>query len=122
MKAATLESFLRAALPEALRLLEQWVQVNSFTGNPTGVNRLARLTAEAFAPMGFQSEQVPSSNTAWGDHLILTRKGTSEKSIIMVSHLDTVYPPEEEERNDFHWRPEGNRPVPERSTSRAAVY
>jgi len=27
----------------------------------------------------------------------------------MVSHLDTIFPPEEEERNVLHWRPEGNR-------------
>ena len=27
----------------------------------------------------------------------------------MVSHLDTVFPPEEEQRNNFHWQPEGDR-------------
>ena len=27
----------------------------------------------------------------------------------MVSHLDTVFPPEEEARNNFHWLPEGDR-------------
>jgi glutamate carboxypeptidase len=27
----------------------------------------------------------------------------------MVSHLDTVFPPEEEARNNFHWRAEGDR-------------
>ena len=27
----------------------------------------------------------------------------------MVSHLDTVFPPEEEARNQFHWQPEGDR-------------
>src|SRR4029453_2193790 len=30
-------------------------------------------------------------------------------SIGMVSHLDTVFPPEEEARNQFHWQPEGDR-------------
>ncbi len=27
----------------------------------------------------------------------------------MISHLDTVFPPEEEVRNNFHWQPEGDR-------------
>ena len=27
----------------------------------------------------------------------------------MISHLDTVFPPEEEARNNFHWQPEGDR-------------
>jgi glutamate carboxypeptidase len=27
----------------------------------------------------------------------------------MIAHLDTVFPPEEEERNNFRWQPEGDR-------------
>jgi len=50
---------------DALRRLERRVQVNSFTGNPAGVNRVGRLTAEAFAPMDFQAEQITSSNPTW---------------------------------------------------------
>ena len=26
-----------------------------------------------------------------------------------MSHLDTVFPPEEEARNNFRWQPEGDR-------------
>src|SRR5690606_24082538 len=76
---------------------------------PAGVDRLAKFTAEAFAPLGFVSESVPSNNPKFGNHLVLTRKGKTERSIAMVSHLDTVFPPEEEERNDFRWQIEGNR-------------
>ena len=52
---------------------------------------------------------MPSANQAWGDHLVLTRRGRSAKSIALVSHLDTVFPPEEEARNNFHWLVEGDR-------------
>src|SRR5205085_2512124 len=58
---------------------------------------------------GFQAEFVPSTNPAWGEHLVLTRPGSSQRSLAMVSHLDTVFPPEEEARNNFHWQPEGDR-------------
>src|SRR5207247_12829 len=44
-----------------------------------------------------------------GDHLVLTRRGRGPKSIAMISHLDTVFPPEEERRNNFHWQIEGDR-------------
>lgn len=98
-----------ALLPEALDLLRSMVEINSFTGNAAGVNRVGDLTAAAFAPLGFTAERVPSFNRAWGDHLVLTRPGTGPHSVAMVSHLDTVFPPEEEERNDFHWRREGDR-------------
>ena len=52
---------------------------------------------------------VPSTNKEWGDHLVLTRRGRSAKSIALISHLDTVFPPEEEARNNFRWQVEGDR-------------
>jgi glutamate carboxypeptidase len=105
----TLKSFLQAQLPAALDLLRQMVGINSFTSNRDGVNRLGRFTAECFAPLGFAPEFVPSSNPEYGDHLVLTRKGGSTRNLALISHLDTVFPPEEEERNHFHWQPEGDR-------------
>lgn len=93
----------------ALELLRRMVSQNSFTENLEGVNRTGDLTAEAFAPLGFSAERVPSTNPVWGDHLVLTRPGQAGKSIAMISHLDTVFPPEEEERNQFHWSVEGDR-------------
>jgi len=40
---------------------------------------------------------------------VLTRPGSSDSKIGLISHLDTVFPPEEEVRHDFHWRVEGDR-------------
>jgi glutamate carboxypeptidase len=104
-----LTGFLNEQMPAALEMLRRMVGINSFTGNREGVNQLARFTAECFAPLGFTAQTVPSVNPAYGDHLVLTRPGKSARSIAMVSHLDTVFPPEEEARNDFRWRPEGDR-------------
>ncbi len=106
---ATLKPFLTAQLPAALELLRQMVGINSFTLNPDGVNRLAQLTVEAFAPLGFTAEFVPARNPQFGRHLVLTRRGSGANSIAMISHLDTVFPPEEEARNQFHWRVEGDK-------------
>jgi glutamate carboxypeptidase len=104
----SLREFLEGEMPAALEVLRQMVGINSYTANPEGVNRLGRFTAECFAPLGFTAEFVPSTNPEWGDHLVLTRRGRSDKSIALVSHLDTVFPPEEEERNNFHWLREGD--------------
>lgn len=104
-----LRRFLESRLPATLELLRQQVGINSFTGNRDGVNRLAELTAAQFAPLGFQARFVPHRDPACGQHLVLTRAGTSPRTIAMVSHLDTVFPPEEEQRNQFHWQPEGDR-------------
>jgi len=105
----SLTEFLRYQMPDALELLRQMVGINSFTSNREGVNKLGRFTAECFAPLGFTAEFVPSANPNYGDHLVLTRPGRSKRNVAMVSHLDTVFPPQEETRNQFHWQPEGDR-------------
>lgn len=96
-------------LPFYLDMLQQMVAINSFTANPAGVDALGDLTAAAFAELGFKAERAPSNNAAFGDHLILTRPGNGRHKIGLISHLDTVFPPEEEVRNAFHWREEGDR-------------
>jgi len=104
-----LNTFLEAELPGALEFLRQMVGINSFTLNPSGVNRLARVTTEQFASLGFTAEYVDSAFPNYGQHLVLTRRGSGNQSIAMISHLDTVFSPEEEERNQFHWSVEGDR-------------
>src|SRR5690348_11378645 len=104
-----LRTFLEAEMPAALEMLRQMVGLNSFTANPEGVNRLGRLTAEFFKPLGFSPEFIPSTNPRWGQHLVLSRPGRAARSIAFVSHLDTVFPPEEELANGFHWQVEGDR-------------
>lgn len=92
-----------------LDLLRQMVAINSFTANPVGVNALGDLTAAAFANLGFVAERVQSTHPIYGQHLVLTRTGRSGRKIGLVSHLDTVFPPDEELRHNFFWRQEGDR-------------
>jgi glutamate carboxypeptidase len=106
---APLTEFLNDQMPAALEMLRRMVGINSFTSNRDGVNKLGRLTAESFAPLGFVAEMAPSVNPNYGDHLVLTRRGRTNTSIAMLSHLDTVFPPEEEQRNNFRWQREGDR-------------
>jgi len=104
-----LNSFLEARLPTALERLQSMVGINSFTLNRAGVKRLGEYTAECFAPLGFHAEFIPAEDPRFGDHLVLTRPGSGAHQVALVSHLDTVFPPEEEARNHFHWRVEGDR-------------
>jgi glutamate carboxypeptidase len=103
------EEYLTQNLPDYLEMLRQMVAINSFTPNPAGVDALGQLTAVQFASLGFTAETVPSAHPEFGHHLVLTRLGQSGRKIGLVSHLDTVFPPEEEIRNDFHWREVGDR-------------
>ncbi len=101
--------YLKERLPEYLNLLMQMVAVNSFTANSSGVNQLGKLTIQAFSALGFKGETIQSENPDFGQHVFLERAGRSGQAIAMISHLDTVFPLEEEIQNHFNWRIEGDR-------------
>ena len=92
-----------------IEYLHQMVDINSFTANPEGVNRLGEWTADLFAELGFTPIYIPSNNPRYGKHLFLAKEGETNKNLALISHLDTVFPPEEEIKNDFKWRIEGDR-------------
>lgn len=95
------ESAAAPFLAEALDHLRRHVAVNSFTKNRAGVVAVGDLTAELFAPLRFSATRVPSISPECGDHLTLTRNaGPDAPHIVMVSHLDTVFPLDME----FSWR------------------
>jgi glutamate carboxypeptidase len=110
--------YLQKRLPFYIDLLRQMVEINSFTANPAGVNQLGDLTAELFGELGFFAEFVQSVNSSYGRHLFLRRLADSDNPssptdknpwVAMVSHLDTVFPPEEEIANDFRFRLDGDK-------------
>ncbi|MCP4358814.1 MAG: M20 family metallopeptidase, partial [Chloroflexi bacterium] len=108
------QQYLQDNLPAYLRMLRQMVEINSFTYNAAGVNALGKLTADIFAPLGFEAQFVQSAYPEFGKHLVLRKPGTGQpqaggKTIGLISHLDTVFPPEEEAANDFRWREAGDR-------------
>jgi glutamate carboxypeptidase len=96
-------------LPEALGFLKRLVAVNSFTGNRAGVLRSGEIVAAQFQELGFSAERVQAENQAFGDHLFLSRPGDRGAGLMLVTHLDTVYPAEEEVKNRFGWLAEGDR-------------
>lgn len=110
-QASVVENQLNRRLPEYLEILRQMVEINSFTYNPEGVNRVGDFTARIFQNLGFIPEFVPSVRKEFGKHLFLSHpaKESSAPMLALISHLDTVFSPEEERANNFVWRPEGNR-------------
>ncbi|HOT45881.1 MAG TPA: M20/M25/M40 family metallo-hydrolase [Spirochaetota bacterium] len=107
--ADSMRSYLEKGMPRYMDILREMIGINSFTLNPAGVNRLGDYTAGVFRDLGFADERVQSVNPSYGKHLILSRPGRSPIVIGCVSHLDTVFSPEEEERNNFRWRVDGDR-------------
>jgi glutamate carboxypeptidase len=103
-----MQSYLESRLPDYLGLLERLTAVNSFTTNAAGVEAAAEVAREAFAGLGFAAEWAPAG-PGLGRHLFLHRPGAGGRHVAFVSHSDTVFPPEEEAREDFVFRREGDR-------------
>ncbi|MHC4937581.1 MAG: M20/M25/M40 family metallo-hydrolase [Planctomycetota bacterium] len=87
----------------AFEHLRRMVAINSFTQNRDGVNELGDYCEELFTPLGFSVERVGSVMPDCGDHLFFEREG--EIPLVLVAHLDTVYPPDQA----FDWRENGNK-------------
>ncbi len=104
-----LRSYFEKRLPTYVEMLSRMVAINSFSANPAGIDALGELTAAYFQELGFEAERRPSVHPIYGQHLILSRQGTSGRTIGLISHLDTVFPESEERQNAFHWRIEGDR-------------
>ncbi len=95
----------RARGPEMLALTRRWVEVNSFTANIEGVNRVGAMLREAYALGPLALTTIPGGD-AYGDHLVW-RTAAPGAPVVLVGHHDTVFPPGHFEG----WREDGNRAV-----------
>jgi glutamate carboxypeptidase len=96
--------------PHAKKFLREMVCINSFTTNVEGVNRVGEAVADQFASLGFAPLFVSHASPDYGRHLVLKRPPIEgAPTIALLAHLDTVFPEEEEKRNDFIWREENDR-------------
>jgi glutamate carboxypeptidase len=75
---------------DLLVLLEEMVAVNSHTLNTAGIVQVAELVRQALPPhLALESARDSNESTLW----ICGQGPTGEPPILLVGHLDTVYPP-----------------------------
>ena len=82
--------------------LEAAVRIDSPTENLAGVRLLGEHFVKQLAELGFESRfvELPASTGGTG-HLVAEHKGTKGKRVLLIGHLDTVYP-------GGAWRREGD--------------
>jgi glutamate carboxypeptidase len=78
--------------------LEQLVNLESPSSERFYVNAVADFLAQAFRQLGASIEPIPQ--TGFGDHLRVTW-GTGDRQILLLGHMDTVWPEGEIERRPF---------------------
>ena len=81
------------------RTLERAVMLESPTDERHAVNTVADFFAQEFQGLGANVERLPEE--AFGDHLRITW-GDGDRQILLLGHMDTVWPLGETEKRPFH--------------------
>ncbi|MEO5591213.1 MAG: M20/M25/M40 family metallo-hydrolase [Chitinophagaceae bacterium] len=86
---------INAAMPAAIQLLKESVNINSGTFNIEGVKKTGQLYAKELEALGFTVTWItmPDSLKRAG-HLVAYRKGKKGKKLLLIGHLDTVFEPD----------------------------
>ncbi len=92
--------------PDAIELLRQFVSIDTGTGHGPGMDELGKIAAEELTKLGAQIELVTSAPLP-GKNIVATFIGTGTRSVLLVAHMDTVWPVGEASRRPF--RIEGQR-------------
>lgn len=77
------------ALPKMIEDLKMLVEIESPSDDPPSVSRLAAVLADQLRSFDVQSQTV---NVSGGGDLVLGRYGDDRPPIMLLGHLDTVWP------------------------------
>jgi glutamate carboxypeptidase len=79
--------------------LRALVNINSGSYTPEGVAQVAAYLRQLFTQMGFATELIPGEKM--GPQLVARHYGTGQGRVLIVGHMDTVFPDGEAERRPF---------------------
>ena len=83
--------------------LKEIIEINSWTKNKAGVDTNGRIFSNWLEELGFECNIYQRENI--GDHLHCTSPRKDGKKLLLLGHLDTVFPPNsfEEFKEDEAW-------------------
>jgi glutamate carboxypeptidase len=82
----------KACEPKARVLLQQLVQIDSGTVDVAGLAAMGAILKVELEQLGAKVESVPATAPAVGDNLVATLTGTGKGRILLIAHMDTVFP------------------------------
>lgn len=86
--------------PELLERLEQLINIDSGSGQVEGVNKIITLLEQWASEIGCTTRQYPTDN--FGNNLVIRREGRGKLRLLLVGHIDTVYPAGAAQRRPFY--------------------
>lgn len=100
-----MESFLHQNQQEMLQFIEKLVSIDSGTYYKHGVDKIGILLEKSYKELGFNVIVVEQEE--YGNHLIIEHKDALDPNIIILAHMDTVFPEGTAAERPFHI--DGNR-------------
>lgn len=89
MQLTTLSGWIDDQKTEAEAFLKHLVEINTFTANEAGVDKGMDVLSEFVQQRGFTVEAINGRH-----RLIKAGDGTSKPRLLLISHMDTVFPPD----------------------------
>lgn len=96
----------RAEVPQVLDSLKRFVEVDSASGFGAGLAKMADVLEADLKTLGMNVERLSAAPAA-GSSLVGRLRGTGKTRILMMAHMDIVFPPGVAASKPF--RIEGNR-------------
>jgi glutamate carboxypeptidase len=86
-----------------LNNLKQIIEINSYTQNKIGVDKVGLKMQQWLEELGFETTRYKRNNI--GDHLLFTTVKETGSKILLLGHNDTVFPPNTFEgfKEDENW-------------------
>lgn len=80
-------------MPEAMKLWEEIVNIDTGSGDTEGLRKLAGILEEKLRSLGFSTTRHPAKGPESEYSIVATREGTGAKSVLLMAHMDTVFGP-----------------------------
>jgi hypothetical protein len=75
-----------------LATLERLVNIETGTGDAKGLAEMGQLLESELRAVGAEVERHPALAGVVGDNIVGTLKGSGTRKILLMAHMDTVYP------------------------------
>lgn len=85
-----MDSFIKQHMPEMLKWIERLVNIDSGSYHKSGVDQIGRLLEEHYKKLGFIVKTEKQEEH--GNHLVIQHSETRNPTIIILAHMDTVFP------------------------------
>jgi len=82
----------RECEPKERSLIERLVRIDSGTGDVPGLSAVGTVLRTELEAVGAKVESVAAVAPAQGDNLVATLTGSGKGRILLIAHMDTVFP------------------------------